>query len=95
MPKIADVTSRIRLDKQKHASMRKAQEAQRKIAEKVNSKDMQAELQTVIEHIFHRKMFIYGVSRNKSVDLQSLYMNLLQIGRLPKAKDITLDFIGE
>ncbi len=66
-----------------------------KLAEKVNSKDMQAELQTVIEHIFHRKMFIYGVSRNKSVDLQSLYMNLLQIGRLPKAKDITLDFIGE
>lgn len=66
-----------------------------KLAEKVNSKDMQAELQTVIEHIFNRKMFIYGVSRNKSVDLQSLYMNLLQIGRLPKAKDITLDFIGE
>ena len=66
-----------------------------KLAEKVNSKDMQAELQTVIEYIFHRKMFIYGVSRNKSVDLQSLYMNLLQIGRLPKAKDITLDFIGE
>ena len=66
-----------------------------KLAEKVNSKDIQAELQTVIEHIFHRKMFIYGVSRNKSVDLQSLYMNLLQIGRLPKAKDITLDFIGE
>lgn len=66
-----------------------------KLVEKVNAKDIQAELQTVVDQIFHRKMFIYAVSRNKSVDLQSLYMNLLQIGRLPKAKDITLEFIGD
>ncbi len=66
-----------------------------KLVEKVNAKDIQAELQTVVDQIFHRKMFVYAVSRNKSVDLQSLYMNLLQIGRLPKAKDITLEFIGD
>ncbi len=66
-----------------------------KLVEKVNAKDIQVELQTVIEQVFHRKMFVYAVSRNKSVDLQSLYMNLLQIGRLPKAKDITLEFIGD
>ena len=66
-----------------------------KLVEKVNAKDMQAELQTVVEQIFHRKMFVYAVSRTRSIDLQSLYMNLLQIGKLPKAKDIELEFVGE
>lgn len=66
-----------------------------KIVEKLNMKDIQAELQTVVNYIFGRKMFVYAVSRNKSVDLQSLYMNLLQIGKLPKPKDVQLEFIGE
>ncbi|MBO6280137.1 MAG: DNA polymerase III subunit gamma/tau [Bacilli bacterium] len=66
-----------------------------KLAEKVNLKENQAELQTVLQHIFHRKMFVYAVSRNRSVDLQTLYMNLKQIGRLPKPGDVNLEFIGE
>ena len=66
-----------------------------KLAEKVNLKDNQAEIQTVIKKIFNRQMFVYAVSRSRSIDLQSLYMNLLQIGKLPKAKDINLEFIGE
>lgn len=66
-----------------------------KLAEKVNAKNIQAELQTVIEQVFGKKMFVYAVSRTKSVDLQALYMNLLQIGKLPKPKDVQLEFIGE
>ena len=66
-----------------------------KLAEKVNLKENQAELQTVINHIFNKHMFVYAVSRNQSIDLQALYMNLLQIGKLPKAKDVNLEFIGE
>ena len=66
-----------------------------KLAEKVNAKDIQVELQTVLNDIFHRQMFVYAVSRKESVEYQSLYMNLLQIGKLPKAKDITLEFEGE
>ena len=66
-----------------------------KQVEKVNAKESQAEIQTVIEQVFNRKMFVYAVSRNKSIDLQNLYMNLLQIGRLPKPKDVSLEFIGE
>ncbi len=66
-----------------------------KLVEKVNSKENQAELQTVIEQVFHRKMFVYAVSRKDSIDFQSLYMNLLQIGKLPKPKDIELTFVGE
>ena len=66
-----------------------------KLAEKVNVKDVQADLQTVLNEVFHRQMFVYAVSRKESVDYQSLYMNLLQIGKLPKAKDIVLEFEGE
>ena len=66
-----------------------------KLAEKVNAKDSQAELQTVLNEVFHRQMFVYAVSRKQSVEYQSLYMNLLQIGKLPKPKDITLEFEGE
>ena len=66
-----------------------------KSAEKVNLKTMQLGLQTVLNHIFHRKMFVFAVSRSRSIDLQGQYMNLLQIGQLPKAKDISLEFEGE
>ena len=66
-----------------------------KLAEKVNLKDIQAELQTVLKQVFNRQMFVYAVSRTRSVDLQALYMNLLQIGKLPKAKDVNLEFEGE
>ena len=66
-----------------------------KLAEKVNEKDIQADLQTVLNEVFKRQMFVYAVSRKESVEYQSLYMNLLQIGKLPKAKDINLEFIGE
>ena len=66
-----------------------------KLAEKVNVKDMQADLQTVLKEIFKRQMFVYAVSRKESVDYQSLYMNLLQIGKLPKPTDIALEFIGD
>ena len=66
-----------------------------KLAEKVNVKDMQADLQSVLKEIFKRQMFVYAVSRKESVEYQSLYMNLLQIGKLPKPADITLEFIGD
>ncbi len=66
-----------------------------KIAEKVNLKEIQLDLQTVLNHVFKRRMFVYAVSRTQSIDLQALYMNLLQIGKLPKAKDVNLEFVGE
>ena len=66
-----------------------------KTADKINLKNNQLELQTVLSLVFNRKMFVYAVSRNTSVDLQNQYMSLLQIGQLPKAKDIVLEFEGE
>ena len=66
-----------------------------KLVEKINAKELQIDLQTVLYQIFNKQIFVYAVSRKESVDFQSLYMNLLQIGKLPKAKDINLEFIGE
>ena len=66
-----------------------------KMADKINLKANQLELQTVLSLVFKRKMFVYAVSRSTSVDLQNQYMSLLQIGKLPKAKDIVLEFEGE
>ena len=66
-----------------------------KAADKINLKINQLELQTVLSLVFKRKMFVYAVSRSTSVDLQGQYMSLLQIGKLPKAKDVVLEFEGE
>ena len=66
-----------------------------KSAEKINLKSNQLELQTVLYQVFGRKMFIYAVSRSKSVDLQNEYKNLVQVRQLPKASDIVLEFEGE
>jgi len=66
-----------------------------KMVEKINLKSNQLELQTILQKIFGRKMFVYAISRKRSVFLQGEYINLSQIGNLPKAKDIVLEFEGE
>ena len=65
------------------------------IVEKVNTIANQKDIQNVMRTVFGKKMFVYAVSRKESVDLQQMYMNLLQLGRLPKANTITIDFIGD
>ena len=63
------------------------------MVEKTNLIGNQAMLQNVIENALHKKLFIYGVSRKDSVDLQMNYRNLYEVGKLPKASDD--DFILE
>ena len=65
------------------------------IAEKVNDRNNQLDLQTIINTVFGERMFVYGVSRKDSVRLQQKYINLLQLSKLPKADTIELEFIGE
>lgn len=63
------------------------------MVEKANLHENQAMLQNVVETALKRKLFIYGVSRKESVDLQMGYRNLYEVGKLPKANDD--DFILE
>ena len=65
------------------------------LAEKANMIDIQADLQNVIENIFGKKMFVYALTRVESVNVQQYYTNLAQIGRLPKAENMILEFEGE
>ncbi len=63
------------------------------MVEKANLLENQAMLQNVVETALNKKLFIYGVSRKESVDLQMNYRNLYEVGKLPKAHDD--DFILE
>lgn len=65
------------------------------VVEKMNKISNQKDIQNVIRTVFNKKMFVYSVNRKQSVDFQQKYMNLLQLGRLPKADTITIDMVGE
>lgn len=62
---------------------------------KVNTQSNQKDIQSVVFNIFNRKMFVYAVSRKDSIRLQKLYMDLVQLNKLPKSNEIHLDFKGE
>ncbi|MFA7032125.1 MAG: DNA polymerase III subunit gamma/tau [Bacilli bacterium] len=66
-----------------------------KAVAKVNSQENQQEIQDVISNIFNRKMFVYAVSRKDSIRLQKMYMDMIQVNKLPKINESTLKFIGE
>ena len=65
------------------------------IADKMNANTFQSDLQTVVNNVFNKKMFVYTVSRKESVRLQQKYINLRQLSKLPKADTISLTFKGE
>ena len=65
------------------------------VVEKMNLINNQKDIQNIIRTVFNKKMFVYSVNRKGSVDLQQKYMNLLQLGRLPKADTIVIELIGE
>ena len=65
------------------------------VVEKMNLIKNQKDIQNVIRTVFNKKMFVYSVNRKGSVDCQQKYMNLLQLGRLPKADTVVIDFIGD
>ena len=66
-----------------------------KAVTKVNTQINQKDIQNVIFNMFGRKMFVYAVSRRESIRLQKMYMDLVQVSKLPKISDISLEFKGE
>ena len=64
-------------------------------AERANLISNQQAIQDVVETVFGKKMFVYGVSRKESVRCQQNYMNKLQISKLPKADIVNIEFEGE
>ena len=62
----------------------------KKTAEKINLIANQKDIQTVIKTVFGKEMFVYAVDRGDSVRLQQIYVNKLQVGKLPKANNIDI-----
>ena len=65
------------------------------IVEKINLIRNQKDIQNVIRTVFNKKMFVYAVNRDGSVNCQQTFMNLLQLNRLPKAENVEIDFVGD
>ena len=65
------------------------------VVEKMNLIENQKDIQHIVKTVFNKKMFVYSVNRKGSVALQQKYMNLLQLGRLPKADTVNIEFIGD
>lgn len=63
----------------------------KKSAEKVNLIENQKDLQTVLNTVFKKQMFIYAVDRTESVRLQQIYINKKQIGKLPKPDSVNIE----
>lgn len=63
--------------------------------EKINQADAQADLQKIAQIVFKKKMFIYALTRVESVELQQKFINLKQVGKLPKPDTIEIRMIGE
>ena len=65
------------------------------VVEKLNLISNQRDVQNVIRTVFNKKMFVYAVNRKGSINCQQKYMNLLQIGRLPKADTVNIEFVED
>ena len=64
-------------------------------ADRANLIENQEAIQNVVETVFGKKMFVFAVSRKESVRCQQNYTNKYQIGKLPKADTVNIEFEGE
>ncbi len=58
-----------------------------RLKEHANIKANQKILETLVERVLGRKVFVYGLDRNDSNRVQQNYYNLAQLSRLPHLED--------
>lgn len=61
-----------------------------RLVNKVNLKSNQTILQKIINQLLGRNVFIYAISRSRSIDLRKKFSNLNQINKLPKVSNINM-----
>ncbi|MFA5421622.1 MAG: DNA polymerase III subunit gamma/tau [Bacilli bacterium] len=64
------------------------------LAERINIISNQSPIGALIKGIVGREVFVYALVRSETLRLQKSFFGLRQLNRLPKAKDIVLDFKG-
>ena len=62
------------------------------LVERANNASNQHMIQSLINHIFHKHLFAYSVSRKESVDYQRLFIDLKGVKKLPRPDAVNLDF---
>ena len=62
------------------------------LVERANNAANQHMIQSLINHIFHKHLFAYSVSRKESVDYQRLFIDLKGVKKLPRPDAVNLDF---
>ena len=62
------------------------------LVRKVNIKNNQKHLQTLIQKINGYKVRVYGINRRRAVELYGRFQSLYQVGKLPKPETIHIDF---
>ena len=62
------------------------------LVEKANHVSNQHMIQSLINHVFHRHLFTYSVSRKESVDYQRLFIDLKGVKKLPRPDAVNLEF---
>ena len=62
------------------------------LVEKANTASNQHMIQSLINHVFHKHLFVYSVSRKESVDYQRLFIDLKGVKRLPRPDEVNLEF---
>ena len=62
------------------------------LVEKANDVNNQKQIQSLINHVFHKHLFAYSVSRKESVDYQRLFIDLKGVKKLPRPDTVNLEF---
>ncbi|MFA7377935.1 MAG: DNA polymerase III subunit gamma/tau [Bacilli bacterium] len=65
------------------------------LSDRINIVTNQPAIAELIKEILGREVFVYAIIRSEALRLQKSFFGLRQINKLPKAKDIVLNFKGE
>lgn len=65
------------------------------LANRLNIKKNQAIVSSLAKELVGRELFVYAVVRSDALRLQKQFLNLRQLGKLPKVADIKLNLKGE
>jgi DNA polymerase-3 subunit gamma/tau len=65
------------------------------LSDRINIVTNQSAIAELIKGILGREVFVYAIIRSEALRLQKSFFGLRQINKLPKAKDIVLNFKGE
>ncbi len=62
-----------------------------KLADRINIKSNQEKISEILSQMINREVFVYAIPRSESVRLITIFHNLRQLSKLPKASDVNIN----